>query len=92
MKYDPHNVNAANDPKIFEDEEILSIFSMYTILTGDSFVPEKMEIRDSKSKERTPNEDTRRLVFLGKDRLHYKVFKYPIQPPHKLANEDTLMS
>jgi anaphase-promoting complex subunit 4 len=39
-----------------------------------AFVPERLEIREQSNKT---NSDSRRIVILGKDRLHYKVFKFP---------------
>ena len=53
-----------------------------------------MEIREAKSKGRaSANEDTRRLVVLGKDRVRYKVFRYPMKARHdSVGGEDILMS
>jgi hypothetical protein len=89
LEYSPHDPSAESiNPTIFADEEVLAHFLKYTISNEDSFVPERLEIRESKSKGRRPNDDTRRIVFLGKDRLHYKVFKYPAQQLHKISDGD----
>jgi len=39
-----------------------------------AFVPEQLEIRGQSNKN---DGDSRRIVVLGKDRLHYKIFKFP---------------
>lgn len=88
-----HNPRAGAEsinPTVFDNDEIFALFSKYAFPTEDSFVPEKMDIRESKSKGRRLNEDTRRIVFLGKNRLQYKVFKYPAHQP--LSDEDISMS
>lgn len=75
---------------MFDSDEVLALFSKIVIPTEDSFVPEKMEIKESKSKGGNLKEDTRRIVFLGKNRLQYKVFEYPGRQPH--SDEDIPMS
>ena len=91
MEYSMHNPHAETlSPTIFDDEEALALFSKFAISTDDSFVPEKMEIRVSKSNGRKSIEDTRRIILLGKNRLQYKVFKYPALQPH--LEEDIPMS
>jgi hypothetical protein len=75
MDYSPHNPNTKSvNPTVFNNEEVLARFAKYTTASEDSFMPEKMEIRESKGTG--SKEDTRRIVFLGKGRLHYKVFKF----------------
>jgi hypothetical protein len=95
LEYSPHDPNVEHlNPTIFADEEVTAIFSKYKISTDGSFVPEKMEIRDATSRKRRANEDTRRIVALGKDQFRYKVFKYPAPPSHRASdeNEDISMS
>jgi hypothetical protein len=92
LEYSPHDSSASINPTVFADEEVLALFSKYTISEEDSFVPEKMEIRDARPKGRRSNEDPGRIVFLGKDRFQYKVFRYPAQTPHKVPDEDISMS
>lgn len=95
LEYFPHDPNVEHiSPTIFADEEVIAIFSKYKISTDDSFVPEKMEIRDATSRKGRANEDARRIVVLGQDRLCYKVFKYPAPPSHQASdeNEDISMS
>jgi hypothetical protein len=96
MDYSPHNPNTKSaNPTVFTDEEVLARFSRYTIADEDSFIPEKMEIRESKG--RKSKEDTRRIVFLRKGRLHYKVLKFPTantgtRAVDKEVDEDISMS
>jgi anaphase-promoting complex subunit 4 len=93
LEYSPHNPRTEPiTPTVFNSDELLALFSKNTMSTEESFVPEKMEIRESKSKVGKLNEDTRRIVILGKGRLKYKVFKYPAQQLHKVPDEDISMS
>ena len=89
LEYFPNDPNAESiRPTIFAHDEVLGRFSRYTISTEESFVPERIEIRDSTSKRRRANEDPRRIVVLGKDRLRYKVLKYPTAVPHNISEEN----
>ncbi|KAG0651892.1 hypothetical protein D0Z07_1276 [Hyphodiscus hymeniophilus] len=87
-----HPVTDTINPTIYENKEVLALFSKYSIPTEDSFVPEKIEIRESKARGGRLNEDNRRIVVLGKDRLKYKVFGYPSYQAQKVPNEDIPMS
>src|ERR1039458_979891 len=75
MKYSRHRPNITLPaPAEFSDEEVLSHFSRHQIPGAASFVPEKMEIREQNRKG--GKGDTRRIVILGNDKLHYKVLKF----------------
>lgn len=50
-----------------------------------AFVPERLEIRRQSSKS---DKDSRRIAVLGKDRLHYKVFKFPGADSRQQAEAD----
>ncbi len=55
----------------------------------NSFVPAKIEVRErSHPKER---EDSRRIVLLAKDRLHYKVFSIKNEVYARVLDEDVDM-
>ena len=95
LEYSPHDPTVEHiKPTMFANEQVNAIFSKYTISTDDSFVPERLEVRVSRSGNRRADEDTRRVIVLGKDHLHYKVFKYPAPPLYKVSdeNEDISMS
>ena len=77
---------------VFDNQKVLALFSKYIISTEDSFVPEKIEVRESKPTGGRLDKDTRRIVVVGKGRLKYKVLKYPAQRPHKTFDEDIPMS
>lgn len=83
------------NPMILTNEEVLALFSKYAMPTEDSFEPEKIEIRESKSitklKGRDLKEDTRRIVVLGKGRLQYKVFRYAAPRHQRVSGEDASM-
>jgi anaphase-promoting complex subunit 4 len=92
LDYSPHNPSVKDvNLTVLSDTDVPAAFSKYTISTEDSFVPERMEVRKSKP-QGSQNEDTMRIVFLGKDRLRYKVYKYPAQNHHKIPDEDISMS
>ena len=76
LTYSPHTPNP-NLSSIFvlDNEEIMERYSTYRIPVEEGFVPEKIEIREGKHTK--PNRETRRIVILGKDRLHYKIFNLP---------------
>lgn len=65
----------------FSNEEVLEQFSRYKLPSDSSFVPRKMEIREQSVGRN--NEDWRRLFLLGKDKVHYKIFKFGTANPSK---------
>ena len=91
MNYAPHmsNVHLPN-PVALNDKEVLNLFCKHKIPTEGSFVPEKMEIRTRSGKK---EKDAKRIIFMGKDRLHYTVFRLPDanSVPRK-QDEDVSMS
>lgn len=61
-------------PTVFSNEEVKSRLAGHQISNLGSFVPERMEVRE-RSRRREKG-DTRRIVLLRDDRMHYKVFKF----------------
>lgn len=63
-----------HSPTVFSNEEVKSRLRQYQIPDSESFVPGRMEVRErSTLRERG---DSRRLVLLRDDKMHYKVFKF----------------
>ena len=77
LRYYPNNPKArALDATVLDDEEVLYNFSKYKFPSEGSFVPDKMEVRERNGQSST--DETKRIIILGHDRLHYKVFRLPI--------------
>jgi anaphase-promoting complex subunit 4 len=76
IRYYPHKPKSSPlDIKIVDDEHVMDLFLKHQVPSEGSFVPETMEIRGSNGKNDNP--ETRRIVILSRDRLHYQVFKLP---------------
>ncbi len=94
MEYSPHVLDGSSPhPAIFSNEEVLARFSKQRIPNEGSFVADKLEIRERSG--RKAGEDARRMVVLGKDKLHYKVLKLAMQHFWKVEptpDGDTAMS
>jgi anaphase-promoting complex subunit 4 len=90
MSYSPLTPTSHPKPTVFNDKEVVKRFSKYRISSEESFVPEKMEIRERMSRAR--DNEIGRIVIVGRDRLHYKVFKLPVQDMEGAADEDIPMS
>ncbi len=77
MRYSPHaSKENGPTPIILSDDEVRRQFSRYKLSEQLSFVPEKLEIRERNPG--TEEEDSRRVLLLAKDRLHYRVLKFAI--------------
>jgi anaphase-promoting complex subunit 4 len=75
MKYSSYMRNGdPYSPTVFSNEDVKSRLSKYQIPNADSFVPERLEVRE-RSQRREKN-DTRRIVLLRDDKMYYKVFKF----------------
>jgi anaphase-promoting complex subunit 4 len=61
-------------PTVFSNEDVTSRLSKHQIPSLGSFVPERMEVRERS--QRGEKGDTRRIVLLRDDEMHYKVFKF----------------
>lgn len=91
MKYSPHTANGKGlEPTILNNHQVLQLFSRYKISDGTSFVPEKLEIREKNP--RKEEEDSRRILLLGKDKLHYRVLKFAHPDAGATEDEDISMS
>ncbi|KAG9244129.1 anaphase-promoting complex, cyclosome, subunit 4-domain-containing protein [Calycina marina] len=74
--YQPREANSKiAKPLVIEDQLIIAKFTKYTISGSKAFESMKLEIREQSSD--SGKEDTRRIVVLGEDKSHYKVFKMP---------------
>ncbi|KAE9379056.1 hypothetical protein N431DRAFT_363885 [Stipitochalara longipes BDJ] len=75
LKYSTYMQNGGPySPTVFSNEDVKARLSRYQIHNLGSFIPERMEYRKrSQGREKI---DTRRLVLLRDDKLHYKVFKF----------------
>lgn len=65
----------AIDATIISDENILRTLAIQQFPSEGSFTPGTMEIREVS--DISSREDTRRIVLLATDGLHYKVFQMP---------------
>lgn len=75
MEYAAFNPkSAALQPVMFSNKEVEQQFVKYKIPGEGSFLPERIEIRHQTSRSR---KDSIRIVVLGEDKMHYKVFKLP---------------
>jgi anaphase-promoting complex subunit 4 len=75
LKYSPYmQKGGPYSPTVFNDEEVTSQLSKLRVPNHGSFIPEKIEIRERS--RRRDKDDTRRIVLLRDDKLHYKVFKF----------------
>lgn len=92
MEFYPHNSKSSPpDVEIMDDEHVLELFLKHKIVSEESFVPEKMEVRESNGKN--TNADSRRVVILSRDKLRYKVFKLPsLSKETNNLEEDIVMS
>jgi hypothetical protein len=71
IQYFPHVENGGSpSPTILNNEEVLRRFSKEEAPDEGSFVAGSLAVR-----EQNNNDDMRRLVLLGKDKLHYRIFK-----------------
>jgi anaphase-promoting complex subunit 4 len=89
--YAPYSKNIPPPPTVFRNEDILGRFSEFKIPNAGAFIPERLEIRGSSNKDK----DSRRIIILGKDKMHYKVFKLPGADTMRrtaAADEDVPMS
>ena len=74
IKYYPHKPKSSPlDIKIVDDEHVMDLYLKHRIPTEASFIPATMEIRGSNG--RKDDAETRRILIMSRDRLHYKVFK-----------------
>jgi anaphase-promoting complex subunit 4 len=75
LKYSSYMQNSGPySPTVFSNEDIKARLSKYQIANPGSFTPERMEVRERS--QRREKDDTRRLVLLRDDKMHYKVFKF----------------
>ncbi|TVY83618.1 Coatomer subunit delta [Lachnellula suecica] len=90
--YVPYSKRSPPRPKVVSQENVVHRFSEFKIPDVGAIVPERLDIRGQSSKK---GHNSTRILVLGKDRLHYKVFKLaaahsPRGPAD--ADEDTSMS
>lgn len=92
MSYYPHNpLSQPLDVKIVDHEDVVGLFLKHTVPSDGSFVPEKIEVRGSSGKN--TNTEAGRILILGQDMLHYKVFQAPSQDSGRSnLTEDVPMS
>lgn len=75
LKYSAYMQSGGHySPTVFSKEDVKTRLSRYQILNVGSFVPDRMGFRERSW--RREKDDTRRLVLLRDDKLHYKVFKF----------------
>jgi hypothetical protein len=89
--YVPYSKNTPPRPTAFSNEDVLARFSEFKVPNSSAFVPERLEIRGSSNNDK----DSRRIITLGKDKPHYKVFKIPAADTMRrtaAADEDVPMS
>jgi len=94
LQYSPHRSQAVakgqiSPPKRISNTIVVDQLAKYYIPCEKSFIPARLEIREQS--QNGSNEDMRRIVVMGEDKLHYKVFKLPGQRKNK-ADGDTQMS
>jgi anaphase-promoting complex subunit 4 len=89
MRYFRHVENGGSpSPTILNNEEVLRRFSKGEGQNEGSFVARSIAIRVQNN-----DDDMRRLVLLGKDKMHYKICKLAdLNPARKRADEDIPMS
>ncbi|ESZ98045.1 hypothetical protein SBOR_1576 [Sclerotinia borealis F-4128] len=91
IKYQSHRISASRSKAIIlSNEEVIDNFLLNEFAGEGSIIPEKMMIRPQIGTKN--NDDTKRLVILAKDSLHYKVFKWVGAPSDKNIAEDIPMS
>lgn len=74
MEYHPHTSTGRGLPiSSFSDERVLQQFRRFNMFENPSFTPAKLEIRERNT---GGEEDSRRILLLSRDKLHYKVFKF----------------
>ena len=75
LKYSSYMQNGGPySPTVFSNEDVKARLLKYQIASPGSFTPERMEVREQS--QRREKVDTRRLVLLRDDKMHYKVFKF----------------
>ncbi|TVY29164.1 Anaphase-promoting complex subunit [Lachnellula hyalina] len=72
--YTPYAKHSPPRPAICSNDDVVSRFSRFELPGTSAFIPERLEIRRQSNKD---DKDSIRIAVLGKDRLHYKVFKIP---------------
>lgn len=90
--HSPSKPKAAPKTTAFNEDEVLEQFSKCRIPSDGSFTPHKLDVRERSNKGNKT--ETTRIVVLGQDKLHYKVFSLPMQK-HGMAgvlDEDIPMS
>jgi hypothetical protein len=89
IRYFPLAENGSSpSATVLNNEEVLQRFSIGESQNEASFVAGSMAVR-----EQNNNEDMRRLVLLGKDKLHYRILKLAdSNSGRKRADEDVPMS
>lgn len=78
--------NSESSPAIYTDQEILHRLSIQEFRSDDSFIPEKLEIREKSTTE------PQRILLLSKDRLRYRVLEAVQGNVNVAGQEDTLMA
>ena len=89
IRYFSHVENGGSpSPTVLNNEEVLQRISKGERQNEGSFVVGSMAVR-----EQNNSEDMRRLVLLGKDKLHYRILKLAdSNSGRKRADEDVPMS
>ncbi|KUJ12694.1 uncharacterized protein LY89DRAFT_672835 [Mollisia scopiformis] len=80
LNYSPHSSKGKGGPTPhFSNQEVLQQFCKYKLSTDQAFVPERLEIRASSDMRHNEGgekqADSRRIILLSKDRLHYRVLR-----------------
>jgi len=73
LEYSPHEPGESVQAITLSNAKVVHRFSEHVSL-ADSFVPNKIYVR-KRNRHRKTTDDSQRLVMLGKDKMHYKVFK-----------------
>ncbi|KAH8665010.1 anaphase-promoting complex, cyclosome, subunit 4-domain-containing protein [Tricladium varicosporioides] len=66
--------SAALQPMMFSNKEVEQQFMKYKIPGEGSFLPERINIRYQTNYSQ---KDSTRIVILGEDKMHFKVFRFP---------------
>jgi hypothetical protein len=95
MKYSPSRPKDTTfNPISLSTEDLQKRFLLQSITTTSSFIPERLEVRDSTQS----NPNTRRIVILSRDKHHYQVFalaknaRNGIEPVVAIEDDDVSMS
>lgn len=90
LPYLPYNPKSTSHISPFTNEQVTGQFKRFEVPGGDSFIPETIQVREQKSKKGKKYAD--RIVLLGQNKLHYKVFELLGEEAQKGEDGDIDMS